>query len=110
MTLVKPMEEPSRGGLTIKGTVMAGRDGVPAIFVHKLIDFWKEGRLPVEKLIRYYGDRQVLLLEPDARPPRLTAYALPEQPEQVVAPAPSETPPPANGPNKKPLLELEQVR
>ena len=63
-----------------------------------------------EKLIRYYGDRQVLLLEPDARPPRLTAYAPPEQPEQVVAPAPSETPPPANGPNKKPLLELEQVR
>jgi len=63
-----------------------------------------------ERLIRYYGDRQVLLLEPDARPPRLTAYAPPEQPEQVVAPAPSETPPPANGPNKKPLLELEQVR
>ena len=38
---------------------MAGRDGVPAIFVHKLIDFWKEGRLPVEKLIRYYDFAQI---------------------------------------------------
>ncbi|WP_088183512.1 NAD(P)-dependent alcohol dehydrogenase [Sphingobium sp. Z007] len=41
-------------GLTVMGTIMAGRDGVPALFVRKLIDFWKEGKLPVEKLIRYY--------------------------------------------------------
>ena len=46
-------------GLTIKGTVMAGRDGVPAIFVRRLIDFWKEDKLPVEKLIRYYDFAQI---------------------------------------------------
>jgi hypothetical protein len=28
-----------------------------------------------EKLRRYYPDRSVWLLEPDARPPRLTRYA-----------------------------------
>ena len=27
-----------------------------------------------QKLLRYYPDRTVLLLEPDARPPRLTPY------------------------------------
>lgn len=41
-------------GLTIKGTIMAGRDGVPALFVRTLIEFWKAGRLPVEKLIRTF--------------------------------------------------------
>jgi hypothetical protein len=52
-------------------------------------------------LIRYYGNRKPLLLEPDARPPQLSAYA----PE--TKPVPEETPP---APAKPPLLQLEQVR
>lgn len=44
-----------------------------------------------EKLRRYYPDRTVLLLEPDARPPRLTAYRPtppkpPEKPEEKSVP------------------------
>jgi aryl-alcohol dehydrogenase len=50
---IDPTNLQSRG-LTIKGTIMAGSDAVPALFVHKLIAFWKEGRLPVEKLIQFY--------------------------------------------------------
>lgn len=46
-------------GLTVKGTIMAGRNGVPALFVGTLIDFWKEGRLPVEKMIRHYDFAQI---------------------------------------------------
>jgi aryl-alcohol dehydrogenase len=41
-------------GLTIKGTIMAGRDGVPAQFVRQLIEFWRKGLLPVERLLRFY--------------------------------------------------------
>jgi aryl-alcohol dehydrogenase len=41
-------------GLTIKGTIMAGRDGVPEFFIRQLIGFWKAGKLPVEKLIKFY--------------------------------------------------------
>ena len=42
-----------------------------------------------QKLRRYYPDRTVLLLEPDARPPRLTPYKPeppkpPEQKEKTV--------------------------
>jgi hypothetical protein len=60
-----------------------------------------------QKLIAYYKDRKVLLLEPDARPARLTEYvAGPVQTEQVVIPAPTD----AKAPVKKPLLQLEQVR
>jgi hypothetical protein len=59
------------------------------------------------KLIAYYKDRKALLLEPDARPARLTEYvAGPIQTEQVVIPAPTD----AKAPVKKPLLQLEQVR
>jgi hypothetical protein len=50
-----------------------------------------------EKLRRYYPDRTVLLLEPDARPPQLTPY-VPEEPEKKEAP------------KKPPQLILEQVR
>jgi hypothetical protein len=64
------------------------------------------------KLIEYYKNRKALLLEPDARPPRLTEYTagpvLPEQVmvQQAITSQPAETKTPA----KKPLLELEQVR
>jgi hypothetical protein len=52
------------------------------------------------KLSRRYADRKLLLLEPDARPPRLGPY----QPEPA---APAEPPKPEN--KKHPLIELEQV-
>jgi hypothetical protein len=44
-----------------------------------------------QKLLRYYPDRKVLLLEPDARPPRLTPYhpeppKPPDKPDQKTAP------------------------
>lgn len=48
-----PMNLQSRG-LTIKGTIMAGRDGVPELFIRELIAYWKAGKLPVEKLIKFY--------------------------------------------------------
>ena len=64
-----------------------------------------------EKLIAYYGERKVMLLEPDARPPELSAYAVAatEKTEQVTAPviAPA---PALKETGKKPLLILEQVR
>lgn len=46
-------------GIAIKGSLMAGHDAVPALFVRKLIEFWKQGRLPVEKMIRYYDFEQI---------------------------------------------------
>ena len=55
---IDPTAVQSRG-LTIKGTLMAGRDAVPALFVHQLIAFWKAGKLPVEKLIRYYDFAEI---------------------------------------------------
>ena len=57
-----------------------------------------------QKLISYYGTRTAMLLEPDARSPKLSPWA----PEPVaVPPQPEATP---TGPEKKPLLILEQVR
>ncbi len=53
-----PMQLQSRGQ-TIKGTIMAGRDGVAELFVRQLIEFWRQGKLPVEKLIRYYDFAQI---------------------------------------------------
>lgn len=41
-------------GASIKGSIMAGDNGIPELFVLQLIEYWKQGRLPVEKLIRYY--------------------------------------------------------
>jgi hypothetical protein len=51
-----------------------------------------------EKLRRYYPDRTAWILEPDARPPRLTPY--PSAPaEEEVQPGPAEPPP---QPTRKP--------
>lgn len=41
-------------GLTVKGSLMSGRDCVPDFLVAKLIAFWRAGQLPIEKLIRTY--------------------------------------------------------
>lgn len=46
-------------GLTVRGMVMAGHHAVPALFVTRLIGFWKAGKLPVEKLIRFYDFERI---------------------------------------------------
>lgn len=48
-----------RRGLTVMGSVMAGRGAVPALFVRRLIRWWQEGRFPVEKLVRHYEFAQI---------------------------------------------------
>jgi hypothetical protein len=60
------------------------------------------------KLIAYYGDRKTMSLEPDARPPALNEYAAAEA-EQVSAPVVPDGPV-GKETEKKPLLELEQVK
>lgn len=42
-------------GLTIKGSIMAGENSVPDDFIAQLIGYWKQGQLPVEKLLRFYA-------------------------------------------------------
>jgi hypothetical protein len=63
-----------------------------------------------EKLLRYYRDRTTWLLEPDARPPRLSPYQ-PEAPTPAVPTATPEAPP--EKPKPKPLqpkLRFEDVK
>jgi aryl-alcohol dehydrogenase len=40
--------------LTIKGSMMSGAGAVPDAFIPQLIEFWRAGKLPIEKLVRYY--------------------------------------------------------
>ncbi len=62
-----------------------------------------------QKLLAYYRNRTAMLLEPDARPPQLSHWA--PEPVAPVEQAPVEqAPTPTTGPQKKPLLILEQVR
>lgn len=53
--------------VTIKGSIMAGDRGVPDVFVPKLIDFWKRGLLPLEKLVKYYSFEQINQAVHDSR-------------------------------------------
>jgi hypothetical protein len=65
-----------------------------------------------EKLRAYYPNRAAWLLEPDARPPRLSPYVPEHAPEQVITP--SAAPPRAEKPEEKkqekPKLELLPVQ
>jgi hypothetical protein len=61
-----------------------------------------------QKLQRYYPDRSVWLLEPDASPPKLSAY-VPEPAAPQAAPQPKQIP--TSEPNQSPPpLRFEQVR
>lgn len=59
-----------------------------------------------ETLQRYYPDRSVWLLEPDARPPKLGPY-VPERPAPQTPPEPPKNP--ASGTKQQPTLRFEQV-
>ncbi len=60
-----------------------------------------------EKLRSYYPDRTAWLLEPDARPPKLSPYQQIETSEPLTIPAPpSETKPST----KRPTLRFEEVK
>jgi hypothetical protein len=59
-----------------------------------------------ETLRRYYPDRTTWLLEPDAKPPKLSPYQAPE----ATAPAQPAEPKPASSPAKHPTLKLEDVK
>jgi hypothetical protein len=60
-----------------------------------------------EKLRRYYPDRAVWLLEPDAQPPQLSRYEPAPPPPPAVVPAAN----PPNPPSKKakPVLRFEEI-
>ena len=60
-----------------------------------------------EKLLAYYPDRAVWLLEPDARPPKLSPYQRLEVKQTQASP---EEPKPASAPAKRPKLKFEEVK
>ena len=43
------------GNLTVKGSLMAGAGTTPDVFLPLLIGYWRDGRLPLEKLVRFYA-------------------------------------------------------
>jgi aryl-alcohol dehydrogenase len=53
-----PMELQNKR-VTIKGSIMAGDHGVPDVFIPQLIDFWKRGLFPFEKLVQHYSFDQI---------------------------------------------------
>jgi hypothetical protein len=57
-----------------------------------------------EKLRRYYPDRTVWLLEPDAHPPKLSPY------QRAPEPAPVTAPPPSKEPREKPSPEMNGIQ
>jgi hypothetical protein len=66
------------------------------------------GAIENEKLLSYYPDRKAWLLEPDARPPRLSPYQPAQTQRPTVTPQPSELKPLA--PKKHPTLKFEEVK
>jgi hypothetical protein len=61
-----------------------------------------------EQLRSYYPDRKVWLLEPDARPPRLSPYEVVVQP--AVVPIQSSEQKPASNTPRRPTLKFEEVK
>ena len=39
---------------SIRGSIMAGVNGVPEVFVPKLIAYWRAGKFPIEKMVKFY--------------------------------------------------------
>ena len=60
-----------------------------------------------ENLLAYYPDRTAWLLEPDARPPKLSPYQRRDAPPPQASP---EEPKPASAPAKRPKLKFEEVK
>lgn len=46
-------------GISIKGSMMAGEHSTPELFVTQLIRYWRQGLLPVEKLLRFYPFEEI---------------------------------------------------
>jgi hypothetical protein len=68
------------------------------------------GAMENQTLRGYYPDRTVWLLEPDARPPKLSPYRpIETQTDLPPPPQPSELTPPA-APKKRPTLKFEKVK
>jgi hypothetical protein len=68
------------------------------------------GAIENEKLLSYYPDRRAWLLEPDAKPPKLSPYQLPQTQQQLVSPAESSESKPAPSPKRHPTLKFEVVK
>jgi hypothetical protein len=60
-----------------------------------------------EKLLAYYPDRAAWLLEPDAKPPKISPY---QRIEAKPAQASPEEPKPASTPAKRPKIHFEEVK
>jgi len=60
-----------------------------------------------EALLAYYPDRTAWLLEPDARPPKLSPY---QRFKVMPPPASPEEPKPASAPAQRPKLKFEEVK
>jgi hypothetical protein len=79
----------------------AGIDRQSVVFARDL------GTEEDKKLLAYYPDRAAWLLEPDARPPKLSPY---QRIEARPAQAPPEDSKPAATPGKRPKLHFEEVK
>jgi aryl-alcohol dehydrogenase len=55
------------GGQTVKGSLMGGAGATPSEFIPRLIRYWREGRFPIEKLIRAYSFCDINTAIADAR-------------------------------------------
>ena len=76
-------------------------DGQSVVFARDL------GAEENEKLLAYYPDRAPWLLEPDARPPKLTPYQHIETPQPSTTPAEQK---PTSAPARRPKLKFEEVK
>lgn len=54
-------------GATVKGSLMAGENSVPELFIGQLIEYWREGRLPIEKILSFYDLSDINSAIQDAR-------------------------------------------